>query len=153
MLVILFPVRVTLDVLRPADGYPTFAAAFETPLLACPRPMPSTYATGAFHLVALNLSSMLHKICETAGLAVTRRIMRASVRDLRLHAGELLAAVERGESVEITFRGRPCAKLVGVAALELAANPAFGMWADGDDMDVEATIDRLRASRATFPIE
>ncbi len=41
--------------------------------------------------------------------------MKASVRDLRLRAGELLAAVERGDTVEVTYRGRPCARLVGVA--------------------------------------
>ena len=62
--------------------------------------------------------------------------MRASVRDLRLRAGELLAAVERGESIEITYRGRPCARLTGTDTHDLKANPAFGMWADKSEKDV-----------------
>ena len=104
--------------------------------------------------------------------------MKASVRDLRLRAGELLAAVERGDTVEVTYRGRPCARLVGVAessghssavreggdaagayaaqasgaaardpAVDLHANPAFGMWADRTEQSVDALIDELRAPR------
>jgi len=103
--------------------------------------------------------------------------MRASVRDLRLRAGELLAAVERGESVEITYRGRPCARLTGIDAATSSsveiredsaaatryknaagrkaggqtpdpkANPAFGMWADRDEQDVEQMMEQLRAPR------
>ena len=73
--------------------------------------------------------------------------MRASVRDLRLRAGELLAAVERGESIEITYRGRPCARLTGTDTHDLKANPAFGMWADKSEKDVEQMMERLRAPR------
>lgn len=94
--------------------------------------------------------------------------MKASVRDLRLRAGELLAAVERGESVEITYRGRSCARLVGAGdqsgpplnvregdesahayaeAADVHANPAFGMWADRTEPSVEALIDKWRAPR------
>ena len=83
--------------------------------------------------------------------------MQASVRDLRLRAAELLAAVERGESIEITYHGRPRARLVGVGEevacsppsreIDAKANPAFGLWRDNPETDVKAVIDRLRAPR------
>jgi prevent-host-death family protein len=77
--------------------------------------------------------------------------MHATVKDLRLQARALLAATQRGETVEITHRGKPCARLVGLAAEpeqeRPARNPAFGLWADRDEMDVESHVRRLRAPR------
>ena len=83
--------------------------------------------------------------------------MQASVRDLRLRAAELLAAVERGESIQITYHGRPRAMLIGVGgevagssfgrAIDADENPAFGLWRDCTEVDVEATIAQLRAPR------
>lgn len=77
--------------------------------------------------------------------------MHATVKDLRLQARALLAATQRGETVEITLRGKPCARLVGLAAnhdqVRPARNPAFGLWADGDEMDVESHVRRLRTPR------
>ena len=37
-----------------------------------------------------------------------------SVADAKAHLSELLERVERGETVEITKRGKPVAKLVGI---------------------------------------
>ena len=48
--------------------------------------------------------------------------MRISMRDLRLRAADVLAAVERGELIEITYYGRPRARLVGLGG-ESAAPP------------------------------
>ena len=77
--------------------------------------------------------------------------MHATVKDLRLQARALLAATQRGETVEITHRGKPCARLVGLAAEREqerpARNPAFGLWADRDELDVESHVRRLRAPR------
>lgn len=77
--------------------------------------------------------------------------MHATVKDLRLQARALLAATQRGETVEITHRGKPCARLVGLAADDQqqrpARNPAFGLWADREEMDVESHVRRLRAPR------
>jgi prevent-host-death family protein len=39
---------------------------------------------------------------------------RIGVRELRQHASRYLARVERGESIEVTDRGRPVARLVPV---------------------------------------
>ena len=38
--------------------------------------------------------------------------MKATAKDLRFRSKELLNTVNRGEEVVITFRGKPCAKLV-----------------------------------------
>ena len=38
--------------------------------------------------------------------------MKATAKDLRFHSKELLDTVNRGEEVVITFRGKPCAKLI-----------------------------------------
>ena len=77
--------------------------------------------------------------------------MKATTKDLRLHTAELLAAVDRGEKVTITYRGVRRAlltrcpeqgELTGVAD----RNPAFGLWADRSD-DVEEQVRHLRRRR------
>lgn len=81
--------------------------------------------------------------------------MHATVKDLRLQARALLAATQRGETVEITLRGKPCARLVGLTTNSEqerpARNPAFGLWADRaemeNEMDIESHVRRLRSPR------
>jgi len=77
--------------------------------------------------------------------------MHATVKDLRLRARALLAATQRGEVVEITYRGKPCARLIGLEDSQLdvrtTRNPAFGLWADREEMDVDDNVRRLRAPR------
>ncbi|MFZ2451980.1 MAG: type II toxin-antitoxin system prevent-host-death family antitoxin [Methylovulum miyakonense] len=81
------------------------------------------------------------------------KIMKATAKDLRIHSKELLDAVSRGEDVTISYRGKPCAKLVPYIQqdkpLEIKGEtPAFGMWADRDDMDsVEGHMQNLRKNR------
>ena len=77
--------------------------------------------------------------------------MHATVKDLRLRARALLAATQRGETVKITYRGKPYARLVGLATNQQeerpARNPAFGLWADREEVDVDTEVRRLRAPR------
>ena len=81
--------------------------------------------------------------------------MQATVKDLRLHTRSLLAAIERGEIVEITYRGKPCARLSGpgvplqpgVAEPAGQRNPAFGIWKDHGDDSVDARVRRMRQPR------
>ena len=40
--------------------------------------------------------------------------MEVTAKDLRSRVGEVLACVDRGETVTITYRGKPRAKLVGI---------------------------------------
>jgi prevent-host-death family protein len=79
--------------------------------------------------------------------------MKATAKELRIHSKELLDAVSRGEDVVITFRGKPCAKLV---PYEKSAKPTvpddedglFGIWADRIDIEsVEEYVQSLRKGR------
>jgi prevent-host-death family protein len=79
--------------------------------------------------------------------------MKATAKDLRIHSKELLDAVSRGENVVITFRGKPCAKLVPYEngnedGGETKDSGVFGLWADRDDIEsVEDFVRDLRKSR------
>lgn len=77
--------------------------------------------------------------------------MEATIRDLRLHTAEVLAAADRGERVIITSRGRSRAVLTRWDESEALArpgrNPAFGLWADQDEA-VDEQVRRLRRGRA-----
>ena len=80
--------------------------------------------------------------------------MELTAKDLRSKVGAALACVDRGETVTITYRGKPRARLVGVdpdQELPMAREerlPAFGMWHDRDDVaDVEAYVRGLRKER------
>ena len=62
--------------------------------------------------------------------------MTTSIRQLRTSTKEILSAVERGETVFITNRGKPCAKIMPIEQKKksLEDHPAFGMWKDREDM-------------------
>ena len=76
--------------------------------------------------------------------------MEATAKDLRFNSKELINAVSRGEEVVITFRGRPCAKLIpyndekdGDVKSDL-----FGIWKDNDKVeDVNKYIRSCRNGR------
>jgi prevent-host-death family protein len=62
---------------------------------------------------------------------------RIGVRELRQHASRYLARVAHGESLEVTDRGRPVARLVPVANDPWADMIATGKVTPAeDDMDV-----------------
>jgi prevent-host-death family protein len=79
--------------------------------------------------------------------------MKATAKDLRIHSKGLLDAVSKGEDVVITFRGKPCAKLVPYEKTDKSAdtdikNDLFGIWADRTDIEsVEEYVRNLRKSR------
>ncbi len=77
--------------------------------------------------------------------------MKATTKDLRLHTSSLLAAVDRGETVVITYRGKCRAVLrrweePQGAVAEGLHNPAFGIWADLDE-EPDVYVRRLRQPR------
>jgi antitoxin (DNA-binding transcriptional repressor) of toxin-antitoxin stability system len=82
--------------------------------------------------------------------------MQATILDLRRRMPEVLRALDRNERVTILYRGQERAVLVpsnGKTAHKgrqhTAAHPAFGMWADRDDLvDVAAHVRTLRRGRA-----
>ena len=76
--------------------------------------------------------------------------MKASAKDLRFHSSELLDFVAKGEEVTITYRGKPCAKLVPLEqnSNKDVENELFAMWADHHDLDdVDAYVRNKRKGR------
>lgn len=79
--------------------------------------------------------------------------MRATAKDLRIHSKGLLDAVSKGENVVITFRGKPCAKLVPYEQTDKSVdsdgkNDLFGIWADRTDIEsVDEHVRNLRKGR------
>ncbi len=78
--------------------------------------------------------------------------MQATAKDLRFHSKELLNTVNRGEEVVITYRGKPCAKLVPIEDEEkkLSAQPneLFGIWKDNAQTeDVDTYVRTIRKGR------
>lgn len=76
--------------------------------------------------------------------------MKATAKDLRFNSKELIDTVNRGEEVVITFRGKPCAKLVPYqeVARETEKNKLFGIWKDYDPShNVEEYVRNLRKGR------
>jgi prevent-host-death family protein len=66
--------------------------------------------------------------------------MRAiGIRELRQHASRYLRAVEQGETIEVTDRGHPVARLVPIprdAGLEALAVSGRLVLAEGDALDL-----------------
>ena len=72
--------------------------------------------------------------------------MTVSIRALRSSTKEILSAVDRGETVWITNRGKMRAKITSVApAKKNKDHPAFGMWKDHKETeDVHAYLKKIR---------
>ena len=81
--------------------------------------------------------------------------MELTAKALRSQVAAALACVERGETVTITYRGKPRARLVSLdqsAAKDGNEDPmrAFGMWQDRDDMaDVDSYVRDVRKGRTS----
>ena len=77
--------------------------------------------------------------------------MQATAKDLRFHSKELLDSVARGEEVVITYRGKPCAKLVPIEEEKKdrkKSNELFGIWKDNTQAeDVEGYVRSMRKGR------
>lgn len=77
--------------------------------------------------------------------------MQATSKDLRFHTKEILDIAMRGEEVIITYRGKPCAKIVPISKTDQyeKQNDFCGMWKDRADMsDAEGYVRRLRKRRS-----
>ena len=76
--------------------------------------------------------------------------MKATAKDLRFNSKGLLDTVNRGEEVVITFRGKPCAKLIPYSENNetVTKNELFGIWKDNDTVqDVNKYVRGLRKGR------
>jgi prevent-host-death family protein len=76
--------------------------------------------------------------------------MKATAKDLRFNSKGLLDTVNRGEEVVITFRGKPCAKLIPYRGKneDTLKNELFGIWKNNDKVqDVDEYVRGLRKGR------
>ena len=76
--------------------------------------------------------------------------MKATAKDLRFRTKELLDTDIRGEEVVITFRGKPCAKLIPYREKKekAAKNELFGIWRDNDKVhNIDEYVRDLRKGR------
>lgn len=77
--------------------------------------------------------------------------MEATIRDLRLHTAEVLAAADRGERVTITSRGQARAVLMRCEDVgggeRPSRNPAFGLWRERHE-EVDEQVRGMRRPRA-----
>lgn len=76
--------------------------------------------------------------------------MKATAKDLRSQSRRLLDTVSRGEEVIITYRGKPCARLVPYRKdkKRTREDELFGIWKERKDMqNVEEYVRGLRKGR------
>ncbi|GAB6064884.1 type II toxin-antitoxin system Phd/YefM family antitoxin [Deferrisoma palaeochoriense] len=77
--------------------------------------------------------------------------MIVGAKMLRTHPRRVFHALERGEEVIVTYRGRPWAKLVPLNSRDAGEEKTpelFGIWADKDDVkDVDKYVESLRRGR------
>ena len=78
--------------------------------------------------------------------------MEVTAKGLRTKVREVLDCVDRGETVVVTYRGKPRARLVRIesapAATAASGIAGFGMWKDRADLaDVESFVRDLRRPR------
>ena len=77
--------------------------------------------------------------------------MYSTAKELRFHTKKLLESVSRGEEVIITFRGKPCAKLVPIKESKRNLRDTkelFGIWKDRTDLDdVNSYVRNIRKER------
>lgn len=76
--------------------------------------------------------------------------MKASILDLRKNMGKVLAALDKNETVKLTYRGKEKALIVPTGiqqATDLTQNEAFGLWAVRTE-DVEKTVRNIRKGRS-----
>ncbi|MGA9477892.1 MAG: type II toxin-antitoxin system prevent-host-death family antitoxin [Desulfobacterales bacterium] len=76
--------------------------------------------------------------------------MKATAKDLRFNSKGLLDTVNRGEEVVITFRGKPCAKLIPYREQNEGTikNELFGIWKDNEKVqDIDEYVRGLRRGR------
>ena len=76
--------------------------------------------------------------------------MKATAKDLRFQSRELLNTVNRGEEVVITYRGKPCAKLVPYKKepKKNKKDELFGMWKDNENIqNIDEYVRNLRKGR------
>jgi len=75
-------------------------------------------------------------------------IMQVNAKELRQHLSEYLDRASRGQTLDISMRGKPVARLTRIEShTKHEQDNLFGIWSDLDDMDVNAHMQNLRQGR------
>ncbi|MDQ6967792.1 MAG: type II toxin-antitoxin system prevent-host-death family antitoxin [Mariprofundaceae bacterium] len=74
--------------------------------------------------------------------------MQVNAKEFRQHLSEYLDRASRGQSLDISMRGKPMARLTRI---ELEPKPEsddlFGIWLDADEMDASVHVHEMRQGR------
>jgi len=77
--------------------------------------------------------------------------MKINAKELRQHLGNYLKQAARGNTVDISMRGKPVARLTAIDKADAGSingdDALFGIWADRRDMDVDKYVRELRQGR------
>ena len=79
--------------------------------------------------------------------------MVISTKQLRIQPGRIISQVNEGLDVTITYRGKPCAKIIPIAKTEVenaenTEDELFGIWKDKKDTkNVEQYVRNMRKGR------
>jgi prevent-host-death family protein len=79
--------------------------------------------------------------------------MEITTKQLRIQPGRVIAQVNKGQEITLTYRGKACAKIIPIINKrdinsEEMDNELFGMWKDREDMeDVEQYVRNMRKGR------
>ena len=78
--------------------------------------------------------------------------MKATAKDLRYKTKQIMAAIERGEEILLTYRGKEKARILPVSESKSGngeeGDSLFGIWRSNEKVeDVDAYVDELRGGR------
>jgi len=78
--------------------------------------------------------------------------MVVTAKQLRIEPGRIISQVDNGQEITITYRGKPCAKIVPISGRNTGAeeqeNQLFGIWKDRQDIkNVDLFVRNLRRGR------
>ena len=77
--------------------------------------------------------------------------MEITAKQLRIEPGKIISRAANGQEITITYRGKPCAKIVPIAAkkrLVAESDELFGIWKNrADTSNVEQFVRNIRKGR------
>jgi len=74
--------------------------------------------------------------------------MQVNAKELRQHLSEYLDRASRGQTLDISMRGKPVARLTRIESrAKFGQDDLFGIWSDVDILDVNAQVRGMRQGR------
>ncbi len=74
--------------------------------------------------------------------------MQVNAKELRQHLSEYLDRASRGQTLDISMRGKPVARLTQIEShVKPEQDDLFGIWSDIESMDVNDHLRDMRQGR------